>query len=123
MEIIFYNPSFTDDIDSEVEDIVVSEKLFERLAKTEFSKIGVSEPLSINIDGEMIEVVVVKVTPIIRRSILLYFGELLFNVVSERIGEGEDIAREKYKDYLRDEVSIVELIRMFGNERFTLVQR
>lgn len=123
MDMVFYSPSYQEDKESELIEVGISDTLWERIARSEFTKLGTSETTAINIDEEMIEISSVVITPILRKLYLVYFTELMFALISERVNEGDDIKREKYKSYRYDEISIIKIITVLNNHSFTLLQR
>ena len=119
MDLYFYNASFFGENESVVHPVQVSDKLYERMARTDFSKIGVSEAASVNIDGEMSDVQLIALTPVIRQCIKWSIVDLLIRIVGERAREGDDIGRKSYKDYLCDESALLMLLNVFDDVSFT----
>lgn len=119
MDLTLYKASFNGDNDSVIHAVQVPDALYERMARTDFSKIGVSEAASVNIDGEMSDVRLITLTPVIRQCIKLSIVDLLIRLVEERVKEGGNIAREKYTDHLGDESALLLLLKSFDDVSFT----
>lgn len=123
MDITFYKASFTADTESTVQSVEVTDALYERLARTEFSRIGNSEKTSINVDGEMTSTRLVLLTRVIRLSVELALIDLLITVVGERVAKGDSIDPKGYRAYVEDERALLQLIQILRDETFTHLAR
>ncbi len=123
MDITLYKVPPSNDIGAVPYSVEVSDALYERMARTDFSKIGSSEDRAISLDDEMIDVRLVTLTPVIRRCIEFALVELLINIVEERITDGLNLAQEKYEKYCRDEYALLQILRSIRDEGFTHIGR
>lgn len=119
MDLTLYKASFDGENESVVHAVQISDSLYERMARTDFSKIGVSEAASVNVDGEITDVRLIAMTPVIRQCIAISLVDLLIRLVEERVKEGEVISRERYKDYFGDENALLLLLKNFDDVSFT----
>ena len=121
MDLTLYEASFDGENESVVHAVQVPDALYERMARTDFSKIGVSEAASVNIDGEMSDVRLISLTPVIRQCVKLSIVDLLIRLIEERVKEGENIARKRYTDHLGDESALLLLLkRLMRRELYAL---
>lgn len=124
MDITFYKASFDKNTPSECAIVELSDDLFEKLAKSEFSQMGISKKRKINLDGELIEVKAVELTPMIRDSILVYLKNLLTNDLQNNLEKlGNSPSTNEFRDYTLDLKPILELIRLIETDTYTHLDR
>lgn len=120
MDITFYNASTSKSTPSKCSIVQVSDELYIKLAKSEFSQIGASKGIRLNLDGDLIEVKVVELSNIIRQAQILYFNELLPSVLQESLEKmGDSPSSSEYEIYTADLKSILELLDNFKDSSFS----
>ncbi len=118
MEISFYEKGGV------IEHVTISDGLFLRLAKSEFSKVGKSKARTISLDGDMVKLPLVSVTKRIRttleRFLVCFIAEEVERLI-DRLGTrptGRDI-----EPYLKDLQSLIQLSRAVANVKVSFLQR
>jgi len=124
MNFTFYIADLDKKTPSDCKIVDVSDDLFWMLAKSEFSQIGNSKKVKINLDGEMIEVKAVGLTSFIRKTLLDYLKEFLVKVLKESLNKmGSSPSSMEFADHTFDLRSILELIEALENPSFTHLNR
>ena len=123
MDITFYKVPPSNEIETVPHSVDISDTLYERLARADFSKIGISEQRAINLDDEITNVRLVTLTPVIRRCIEFSLFDLLVSIVEERIKDVVNIQQENYEKYCRDEHALLQMLRSIRDESFTHLGR
>ncbi|MGR6831478.1 hypothetical protein [Aliivibrio wodanis] len=118
MDITFYNASTS--TSSKCSIVQVSDELYIKLAKSEFSQIGAMKDISLNLDGDMIEVKIVELSNVIRQAQILYFNELLPSLLQDSLEKmGDSPSSSEYEIYTSDLKTILELLENFKDLSFS----
>jgi hypothetical protein len=118
MEISFYGKR------GAIDHVTVSDDLFIRLAKSEFSKIGRSRPTPISLDGEKVKLPLVALSKGVRTSL----GRFLVCLIAEEVERlidrcGTRPTGREVEPFLRDLESLIQISRVVGNEKAFFLQR
>ena len=109
-------------LDTQVFDF--SDELFMHLAKSEFSKLGVSVKTTVLIDEEHIELKLVQLSRHVRHALAGYLKDFLVDFLKESLGKiGSSPSKIEYQEYTVDLKVIPDLIRFIENEKYTHLNR
>lgn len=122
MEINFYKASREDGSVS-LEEISVPDVIYERLAKSEFSAIGASKDVSLDIDDEEVNLKLVELTDPIRRYLAMFLRDFLVIIISERLEFGAEVKKEIYRIAFENEKSILDLLSAVENKDYSYIER
>jgi hypothetical protein len=118
MEISFYGKR------GAIDHVTVSDDLFLRLAKSEFSKIGKSKITSIYLDGEKAKLPLVALSKGTRTNL----GRFLVCFIAEEVERlidqcGTRPTGREVEPFLRDLESLIQISRAVGNEKAVFLHR
>jgi hypothetical protein len=105
-------------------DVTVSDNLFLRLAKSEFSKIGRSKVTSISLDGEKVRLPLVALSKQLRTNL----GRFLVCFITEEVERlisrcGTRPTGREVEPFLRDLESLIQISRAVTNEKASFLLR
>ncbi|WP_122208943.1 hypothetical protein [Pseudomonas viridiflava] len=101
-----------------------SDELFMHLAKSEFSKLGVSVKTTVVIDEEHVELKLVQLSRHVRHALAGYLKDFLVDFLKESLRKmGRSPSKIEYQEYTVDLKVIPDLIRCIENEKYTHLNR
>ena len=122
MDIYFYKIKNNAVLNSQ--SVELSDELFLKLSKSEFSQIGASKKIKVKIDEDEIELGLVELSSKLRSFFLIFLKDLLVEVLSDSFDKlGESPSKDEFFDYTCDPKSILNLIECFQNQEFTHLNR
>jgi hypothetical protein len=105
---------YSEDINESVE---ISRGLYRELAESEFSKIGISKPTKLTVDGEEFELQLVALTPDVRIKMLVFLARRIFEKSTDALCGGNDdtLEDDDSSDRSSGLKSMTELIEFIGD--------
>lgn len=124
MDIVFYKIGTPESISADCVVVQVSDILFSTLAKSDFSQLGESRKAKIDLDGEVVELRLVKLTKIIRQALITFLSELVIDTLQDSFSHlGDSPSPSEYREYTSDLKTILEIIQYFRDTSFTHFNR
>ena len=122
LDIAFYSQD-----KEEAEVIEVSTDFYEWLAHSEFARIGKSELKKMKIDGEAVEVPVIKLEGINRRQLSDFFRNAIVeesDAILDRLSNSlSNLSKDKYQDITYRLCLLQQLRKQIENEEYKYIQR
>ncbi len=122
LDIAFYSQD-----KEEAEAIEVSNDFYEWLARSEFARIGKSELKEMKVDGEPVEVPVIKLEGINRRQLSDFFRNAIVeesDAMLEQLSSSlSNLSKEEYQDVTHRLFLMQQLRKQIENEEYKYIQR
>jgi 23S rRNA G2445 N2-methylase RlmL len=120
MEITFYKHSQDREMVTELESVEITDVLYEKLAKSEFSQVGKARPTEMNFDGDKATIPAVALSHRLRGMLLQFLYEFLCETVKESLEKmGEAPSSSEYRDHTFDVKSLIELLEKIKDISYT----
>jgi hypothetical protein len=104
--------------------IEVSESFYEWLARSEFSKIGRSEPTKLEVEGEVVEAPLIKLGHDIREGLSRFFRDQIVSESVQILSQLDiDFSKELYQDLTYRLRKLQELRRCVEDQNYIYFQR
>lgn len=101
-----------------------SSALFLNLAKSEFSQIGVSKKMDVNLDGDIVNFKLCKLSPFIRESITRFLEVMLVDVSDECFENlGENPSKDEFLEYTYDVKELIRFIKALKKRKYNYLKR
>jgi hypothetical protein len=118
MEISFYGKR------GAIDHVTVSDDLFMRLAKSEFSKIGKSKGITISLDGEKVKLPLVTLNKGVRTNLGRFLACFIAEEVERLIERcGTRPTGREVEPFLRDLEALIQISRAVGNDKASFLLR